>query len=185
MPMTFIAFASSLSWVYDVLLRTFLATIHTFLSLFNDRILIVKEVHGEFPEYAIPLFDIGQVDRKYELCSIKFVKNGKLQHMFVKNQTYNNTRRIVREVSDEHMSHCRKKLSDAYAYVELGGKNVTKQYFNTGWSLTKNFNVYDISRLLGNRGDIKLEFTDNDLNIITKTGYDTIVEDQLDFTKRS
>ena len=181
-----IAFLSSLSWMYDVILRTFLATFHAFLSLFNDRILIVKEVRGEFPVYAIPLLDICQADsRVYELCLVKFVKNGKLQHMFVKNQTHSTTRRIVREVSDEHMSHCRKKLTDTYAYVELGGTNVTKQYFNTGWSLSKNFNVYDISRLLGNRGDIKIEFTDNDLNIITKTGYDTVVEDQLDFTKRS
>jgi phosphopantetheine adenylyltransferase len=168
------------------------------LSIFNDRIVIIIDHSKEKRLYIIPIlhaklqvssnsFKFTPLDKlqNIELATVKFVKRGKINKKIAKNESIDSITRIIRQVSNLEIEKNEREFMKRFVFVELGGVNISKFFYQIGWSLSEKIYVKDLQKVLSIYGEnVKLEFTDDNL-VVEQRHSDQIVLDQVDLIKRS
>lgn len=183
--------------LYEVTVRAIINIFSAAISIFNDRIIMIIDHSNDKQVYLFPFLNL-QVSRlnglkftpldrckNIELASIKFVKCGKINHKIAKNQSIDSIRKIVKDVSIVEIEKNEREFMKRYIFVELGGINISKYFYQIGWSLNEKIYVKDLQKVLSINGDnISLDFTDDNL-VVEQRHSDQRVLDQVDLIKRS
>jgi len=191
----FVPLVSAISQLYETLVGMWYDIFSVLLSVLNDEILFIKDHSSEKPMYMIPMlslrigswrihkFRFNETD-EYMLAEVHFVKNGAIHSMLSKGALISTIKQEVRRVSYVELDKARRELMKKYIFVELGGRNISKYFYDIGWSLTKKIQVDDIQKIFSESADTVMEFTDDNLFVVKKSGQD-VVYDHFDFMKRS
>lgn len=184
--------------LYEVAVQAIFNIVSTALYIFNDHIIMIVDHSKDIRMYVIPILNFQVTthglglrfypidkNKNIELASIKFVKKGKIYHKIAKNETVNSMSKVITEVSALEIEKNEREFMKRYVFVELGGINISKYFYQIAWSLDEKIIVKDLQKMLSINGeDISLDFTDDNL-VVEQRHSDQKVLDQVDLIKRS
>lgn len=195
--MIFLSLVSFALRTYEACLQFVVTICSTAMSIFNDRIIVIIDYSTGTKVYFFPMihlavsnfgFKLVSLHSSYEfdLAYVKFVKNATLHSKISKKETLDSVLKTISGISNHELEKTQREFMKKYIFVELGGKNISKSFYQIGWSITDKMCVADIQTVFAitEGSGISLDFTDDNLDV-EKRHSEQKVLDQLDLIKRS
>lgn len=184
--------------LYEAVIQAILNIFSGALTIFNDRMILLIDHSSDKRVYIFPLLHLhvstdglhfSSLDDTncVELATVKFIKNGKVQSKISKNESPREMKEEIKRVSHVDLDKIEREYMKRFVFVELGGSNISRYFYQVGWSLNDAVQVKDLQKILRVHGnDVTLDFTDDDLAVEQRHPEQTVLSQvHADLTKRS